>query len=126
PPAAHRRRALLAAREVPPDLDQHALQPPERDHARVGARLRPSPPRRHPGEQPGGVAARRQRLPIHHARPRAGADEDPRATVLPLSMRPGDGGGALPHFDRRTHRDNGAPAPPPPPPPPAACPYRRA
>ena len=34
PAAAHRRRAVRDAREVPPALDQPALQPPERDHAR--------------------------------------------------------------------------------------------
>ena len=34
PAAAHRRRAVRGPREVPPALDQPALQPPQRDHAR--------------------------------------------------------------------------------------------
>ena len=34
PAAAHRRRAVRDAREVPPALDQPPLQPPQRDHAR--------------------------------------------------------------------------------------------
>ena len=40
PAAAHRRRAVRDAREVPPALDQPALQPPQRDHARGLARGR--------------------------------------------------------------------------------------
>ena len=34
PAAAHRRRAVRDAREVPPAVDQPPLQPPQRDHAR--------------------------------------------------------------------------------------------
>ena len=37
PAAAHRRRAVRGAREVPPAVDQPPLQPPERDHARRSA-----------------------------------------------------------------------------------------
>ena len=52
PAAAHRRRALRDAREVPPAVDQPPLQPPERDHARGLARGRQADEGRPAGRQP--------------------------------------------------------------------------
>ena len=40
PAAADRRRAVRDARQVPPAVDEHPRQPPQRDHARARPRLR--------------------------------------------------------------------------------------
>ena len=58
PAAADRRGAVRDARQVPPAVDEHPLQPPQRDHARARARLRQAEPRRHPAGQPVGAARR--------------------------------------------------------------------
>ncbi|MEJ7696880.1 MAG: hypothetical protein WKF78_09770 [Candidatus Limnocylindrales bacterium] len=60
PAPAHRRRACRDARQVPPALDQPALQPPERDHARGLAGRGQADEGRAAGRQPERAPRRRQ------------------------------------------------------------------
>ncbi len=112
PAAAHRRRAVRDARQVPPALDQPPLQPPERDHAGGLARGRQADAGRPAGRQPERPAGRRQRLRPHPARARPQARREPDPAVLPVPVRPGRGLRALPDAGRQGPRDHGGPARP--------------
>ena len=112
PAAAHRRRAVRGPREVPPALDQPALQPPERDHARGLARGRQADQGRAAGRQPERAAGRRQRLRPHPALARPQARRQPDPAVLPLPVRPRRRLRALPDAGRQGPRDHGGPARP--------------
>ena len=83
PAAAHRRRAVRDAREVPPALDQPPLQPPERDHPEVSRAVDKLTKRRAAGRQPERPAGRRQRLRPHPALagPQARRQPDPARTT---------------------------------------------
>ena len=97
-PAAVRSRVDRPAARRRQDLDSNAFQPSPRNHPRNRPR-RPQPGEcRHAGQQPRGAAQGSERLGGHHAHagPRTAADQGP--ALLPVPLRSGRRGRALPHF----------------------------
>ena len=98
--------------EIPPAVDEHPRQPPERDQRRAGGCLRQAFAGGRAAGQPIRPAGGDQRLRAHPAQAGPGPGSHARAALLSLPVRPGRRRRSLPHPGRQGHRNHGSAARP--------------